>query len=86
MRVSYHFEIDFHTDDDDPTDKQAQVPDQDVIIVFSVAVVYLHEQLLDIGIAAAVNVGLEDTGEGMVDCSADEVAPWAPAEKTTRNA
>ena len=75
----------FHTADDAPTAKQAQVPDQDVILALSDAVVYLHEQLLDVGIAAAVNVGLEDTGEGMADCRADEVAPWARAEKTRRN-
>ena len=65
----------YHTADDAPTEKRSQEPDQDVTIVLSDAVVYLHEQLLDVGIATAVNVGLEDTGEGMVDCSADEVAP-----------
>ena len=61
----------FHTADNATTEMQAQVPNQDVILVLSDAVVYLHEQLLDVGIAAAVNVGIEDTGEGMVDCSAD---------------
>ena len=75
----------FHTADNATTEMRAQVPNQDVILALSDAVVYLHEQLLDVGIAAAVNVGLEGTGEGMVDCSADEVAPWARAEKTTRN-
>ena len=61
----------FHTADNTTIEMRAQVPNQDVILVLSDAVVYLHEQLLDVGIAAAVNVGIEDTGEGMVDCSAD---------------
>ena len=61
----------FHTADNATIEMRAQVPNQDVILVLSDAVVYLHEQLLDVGIAAAVNVGIEDTGEGMVDCSAD---------------
>ena len=75
----------FHTAGNATTEMRAQVPNQDAILVLSDAVVYLHEQLLDVGIAAAVNVGLEDTDEGMVDCSADEIAPWARAEKTIRN-
>ena len=75
----------FHTAGNATTEMRAQEPNQHVNLVLSGTVVYLHEQLLDVGIAAAVNVGLEDTGEGMVDCSADEVAPWARAEKTIRN-
>ena len=61
----------FHMADNATIEMRAQVPNQDVILVLSDAVVYLHEQLLDVGIAAAINVGTEDTGEGMVDCSAD---------------
>ena len=61
----------FHTADNATIEMRAQVPNQDVILVLSEAVVYLHEQLLDAGIAATINVGIEDTGEGMVDCSAD---------------
>ena len=61
----------FHTADNATIEMRAQVPNQDVILVLSDAVVYLHEQLLDVGIAAAVNVGIEDMGEGMVNCSAD---------------
>ena len=61
----------FPTADNATTEMRAQVPNQDVILVLSDAVVYLYEQLLDVGIAAAVDVGIEDTGEGMVDCSAD---------------
>ena len=61
----------FHTADYATIEMRAQVPNRDVILVLSDAVVYLHEQLLNVGIAAAVNVGIEDTGEGMVDCSAD---------------
>ena len=83
--VPHHHEIDFHTANDAPADKRAQVPDKDVILVLSDAVVYLQEQLLDVGVAAVVNVGLEDTGEGVVGCSADEVAPWARMEKTKSN-
>ena len=60
----------FQTADNATIEMRAQVPNQDVMFVLSDAVVYLHEQLLDVGIAAAVNVGIEDTGEGMVDCSA----------------
>ena len=75
MRVSRHHEIDFHTADDAPTDKRPQIPDKDLILVLSDAVVYLHEQLLNVRLVALVDVGLEDTGEGMVDCSTDEVAP-----------
>ena len=85
MRVPHHHEIDFHTTNDAPADKRAQVPDKDVILVLSDAVVYLQGQLLDVGVAAVVNVGLEDRGEGVVDCCADEVAPWARTEKTKSN-
>ena len=77
--------LNFHTADNATTEVRAQVPNQDGILVLCKAFIYLHEQLLDVGIAAAVNVDLEDTGEGMVDCSADEVAPWARVEKTIRN-
>ena len=47
----------FDTADDAPTEKLAQVPDQDVILFLSDSVFFLHEQLVDVGIAAAVNVG-----------------------------
>ena len=52
----------FYTADDAPTEKLAQVPDQDAILVLSDSVFFLHEQLVDVGIAAAVNVGLRRYG------------------------
>lgn len=41
--VSDHHKVDFHTSDDAATDKRAQVPDQDVILVLTDAVVELYE-------------------------------------------
>ena len=57
--------LNFHTADNATIEMRAQVPNQDVILVLSDAVVYLHEQNLDVGIAAALNVGINRVAKKM---------------------
>lgn len=77
-------ELDLHVADNTSTNERGEVADEDMVLVFTHAVVDLHHQGSNVGLCAANGVCVEKPGNSEMNGGADEVASCESKRTRTR--